>query len=253
MSFVEGGAFLKQTAIMKQREFFDKVIRPYCDKDISVFVIISDALRYESGIELCTRLNQTDKYEARIEPVISTLPTYTKAGMASLLPHKELTCDIEADAILADGCPVAGTVARGAVLNKALNGKATAVTFDEFRQLTANREAGREWAKKYTVVYIYHDTIDHAGDDKVSESKVFEATEEGFRDILDILKTVHNMNRYNAVITADHGYLYQHADLQMSDFVDADLPEGIVKKIAGSFSAVHCRNQRECIVFHLPN
>jgi uncharacterized protein (TIGR02687 family) len=228
--FVEGGACFNQTAVLRQRDFFNKVVRSYFDKDVSVFVIISDALRYESGEELCNRLNQIDKNEARIEPMIATLPTYTKAGMASLLPHVELSVDIQADVILADNQNVAGTVARSAVLAKALDGKATAVTFAEFKQLTANRESGRDWAKKYSVVYIFHNTVDKTGDDKISESRVFESTENAFKDIQDMLKTIHSMNRYNAIITADHGYLYQTSNLHDSDFVGAELPDGICKK-----------------------
>jgi uncharacterized protein (TIGR02687 family) len=160
--------------------------------------------------------------------MLATLPSYTKAGMASLMPHKELSCDIAANSISADNQSVEGTAARNALLATALNGKACAVTFDEFRQRTT--EMGRDWVKPFKVVYIYHNTIDKAGDDKISESKVFEATEQAFKDIQDILKTIYNMNRNNAVITADHGYLYQHSDLLESDFVDADLPEGIVKR-----------------------
>jgi uncharacterized protein (TIGR02687 family) len=230
MTFVDGGAYFKQNTILKQRDFFTKVVRPYFIKDTSVFVIISDAFRYESGDELCSRLNQTDKYEAKIEPMLATLPTYTKAGMASLLPHTDLSFDIENSVILADNQNVEGTPARSAILSKAMNGKACAVTFDEFKQQTANRGAGRDWVKQFQVVYIYHNTVDKSGDDKISESKVFEATEQAFKDIQDILKTIHSMNRYNAVITADHGYLYQQTDLQTSDFVDADLPDGISKK-----------------------
>lgn len=230
ISFVEDGAYFNQSAQLKQRDFFCRTVEPYCDKDTAVFVIISDALRFESGVELCSLLNQTDKYEAKLEPMVATLPTYTKAGMASLLPHKELYCDVETDTILVDGQNAAGTVARATVLANAVTNRATAITFDEFRHITANREKGREWAKQFTVVYIYHNTIDKSGDDKISESKVFDATEDAFKDIQDILKTIHNLNRYNAVITADHGYLYQNSDLHEADFVDAELPEGISKK-----------------------
>ena len=230
LSFVEGGAYLAQSTVLKQRDFFSKVVRPYYEKDTAVFVIISDAFRYESGEELCALLNQTNKCDAKIEPMVATLPTYTKAGMPSLLPHTDLSCDIEADVILADDQNVAGTAARSAFLAKALDGKATALTFEEFRQQTASREKGREWAKQYSVVFLYHNTVDKTGDDKVSESKVFDATEQAFKDIQDILKIIPNINRYNAVITADHGYLYQNAELRDSDFVDADLPDGICKK-----------------------
>jgi 2,3-bisphosphoglycerate-independent phosphoglycerate mutase len=78
---------------------------------------------------------------------------------------------------------------------------------------------GREFIKPYNVIYIYSNHIDKTGDDKTSEGKVFEATETEF-DNLVILKQVNNMNGYNMIITADHGYLYQHNRLDESDFTD---------------------------------
>jgi len=52
-----------------------------------IYVIISDALRYEVGDELTSIIRQEDMFEATIEPAISMLPSYTQLGMASLLPN----------------------------------------------------------------------------------------------------------------------------------------------------------------------
>jgi hypothetical protein len=55
-----------------------------------VFVIISDALRFEAAEELSRIINGRNKYEASLSTLLGVLPSYTKLGMAALLPHKSL-------------------------------------------------------------------------------------------------------------------------------------------------------------------
>jgi hypothetical protein len=93
---------------------------------------------------------------------------------------------------------------------------------------------GREFIKPYNVIYIYSNHIDKIGDDKTSEGKVFEATETEFDYMLRILKHINNMNGYNMIITADHGYLYQHNRLDESDFTDFT-PAGTLYKTSRRF------------------
>jgi len=72
--------------------------------------------------------------------------------------------------------------------------------------------------KQYDLIYIYHNRIDKTGDDKTSESKVFEAVEDELSYLMDIMKKVASFNGTNMRITSDHGYIYQHNDLDESDF-----------------------------------
>ena len=50
-----------------------------------VFVIISDALRFEAAEELSRIINGRNKYEASLSTLLGVLPSYTKLGMAALL------------------------------------------------------------------------------------------------------------------------------------------------------------------------
>lgn len=201
-----------------QKQFFQTWVEPYLKKDNRVFVIISDGLRFESATELRERILQEDRYTATLTPVLGSLPSYTQLGMASLLPHKDLTFNDNTEIVFTEGQSTQGTPNRTKVL-QSVNSKMVAISAIDFLKMNA-KSNGRDFIKPYNVIYIYSNIIDKTGDDKTSESKVFEATESEFDNLVKIMKQVNNMNGYNMIITADHGYLYQHNRLEASDFTD---------------------------------
>lgn len=201
-----------------QKEFYQTWVEPYLKKDNRLFVIISDALRYESATELRERVLQEDRYTALLTPVLGSLPSYTQLGMASLLPHKTLSFNDKSDIVFADGVSTQGTPNRTKIL-QSFDQRSVAINAEDFLKMNAKTN-GREFIKPYNIVYIYSNTIDKIGDDKTSESKVFEATETEFDYLVKIIKQVNNMNGYNMIVTADHGYLYQHNRLDESDFTN---------------------------------
>ena len=73
-----------------QKDFYKKFVQPTLDKNGKIYVIISDALRYEIAHEFVGMMRQEDMFEAKISPIISMLPSYTQLGMASLLPNKNI-------------------------------------------------------------------------------------------------------------------------------------------------------------------
>jgi uncharacterized protein (TIGR02687 family) len=200
-----------------QRRFFQEHVQPYIQKDLRVFVIISDALRYECGEELCRLLQAEDRYEATVEPMVASLPTYTQLGMASLLPHTQLALKEGSDQIIADDMSTLGAEGRDKVLKANAGVRAVAIKAEDFMALNAAKE-GREFVKEHDVIYIYHNRIDKTGDDKTSEERVFEAVEDELAYLLNVVKKVNNMNAYHMLITADHGFIYQHTELADSDY-----------------------------------
>ncbi len=215
-----------------QKQFYKEWVAPYLKTDNRIFVIISDALRYESASELRERILLEDRYTATLTAVLGSLPSYTQLGMASLLPHEVLTFPEETDIVFADGMSTQGTTNRTKVLQKAYAGS-IAIGAEDFLKMKASTE-GRDFIKPFNVVYIYSNHIDKIGDDKTSEGKVFEATETEFEHLLRILKHINNMNGYNMIVTADHGYLYQHNRLDETDFTDFS-PTGKVYKNSRRF------------------
>lgn len=200
-----------------QAHFYNNYLKSSFEKQQRLFVIISDAFRYECGVELTSRLQAENRYEATLSPMVSSLPSYTNLGMASLLPHGELTIQEGSDGVLSDGMSTQGTPSRTKILQINAGSRATAIKAEDFMSMNSAKE-GRDFVKQYDLIYIYHNRIDKTGDDKVSETKVFEAVEDEMAFLMDMLKKIYNMNGYNMIITSDHGFIYQHNELNESDF-----------------------------------
>ena len=79
-----------QNGILQQDDFYRRVVQPIA-RESRVFVIISDALRYEVATELTEKLLRETNGTAKQSAMQSVFPSITKFGMAALLPHKALT------------------------------------------------------------------------------------------------------------------------------------------------------------------
>src|SRR5690606_29148178 len=111
---------------IKQSNFYNTYLKSSFEKQQRLFVIISDAFRYECGEEFTRRLQTENRYEANLSHMVSSLPSYTNLGMASLLPHKVLTVQEGSDGILADGMSTQGIQSRTKVLETNAGPRATA-------------------------------------------------------------------------------------------------------------------------------
>lgn len=200
-----------------QRRFFEQHIRPYTTKNNRLFVIISDAFRYECGVELHKRIQSENRFDATLQHLTTTLPSYTQLGMAALLPNKSMEFQEGTDTVLVDGISSAGTANRTKILNQHSGVRAIAIGAEEFMKMNSAGE-GREFVKQHDLIYIYHNRIDKVGDDKASEEKVFEAVEEELDFLVNLMKKIANMNGNSMMITSDHGFIYQHQTLDESDF-----------------------------------
>jgi uncharacterized protein (TIGR02687 family) len=217
--------------VNNQSEFYKNWIVPYTKSEKRIFVIISDAFRFESAVELREIILQEDRYTANLNAVLGCLPSYTQLGMASLLPHTALSYNDKTDTVFADGISTQGTPNRTKILQKEYSGS-IAITAEEFLKMRS--VDGRDFIKPYNVIYIYSNIIDKTGDDKTSENKVFEATEEEFNNFVKLIKHIANMNGSNIIITSDHGYIYQQNRLDETDFTDFS-PVGEVYKSSRRF------------------
>ncbi len=226
-SFVDSASRWEAAPVRKQREFFEYSVRPFLRKDNKVCVIISDAMRYEIGDELLSLIRKEDRYSAELEPALSMLPSYTQLGMAALLPNKNLEiADNETGMVLVDGQSSQGTTNRTKILQSALSGKGQAITAEDF--MAMNREDSRDLLKANEVVYIYHNRIDHTGDKMHSEGQAFEAAEQTLEDLIKLIKKLTAANANNILVTADHGFIYQHRALEESDFSGVDAEGKII-------------------------
>lgn len=213
---IDGMDTWKMEGVFSQSVFYTTYVYPFITNKKKVFVIISDALRYETMVELSERIAQMPRMETDLKPaMLSTLPSYTQLGMAALLPHKVLSYEKAADEVFADGISTKGTEARSKVLQKAV-AKSKAITAEDFLKTTNAKTA----FKDFDLIYIYSNMIDKTGDDKASEGMVFKATEDEMAHILQMIDLIRNGNGCNILITSDHGYLYQNETLDETDFSD---------------------------------
>jgi uncharacterized protein (TIGR02687 family) len=202
---------------VSQRYFYQYNVAPFFDKNKKLFVIISDALRYETMVELQQRLTQKNRVEATMkQAMVATQPSYTQLGMAALLPNQVLSYDKDgADEVFADGISTKGTDARNKVLNKKRK-NSLAVRAEDF----LNIPSPKTYFKDFDLIYIYSNVIDKTGDNKDTEGDVFSATEKEFEHLINIVKFIKNGNGTNIIITSDHGYIYQNETLDESEFTD---------------------------------
>src|SRR5690625_419330 len=211
-----------------QTRFYNHQVKPFVDKNIRLFVIISDALRYECGEAFHRYMLKENRFESDLDYQIAPLPSYTQLGMAALLPNKKLSFG-KGDEILADGKSTKGTPARANILADKVDGRATAVLAKDLMKLASKSEEARSLVTNHDLIYVYHNRIDNLGDDKSSEEKVIEGARDEIQFLIELIRKVTNMGGYNMIVTADHGFIYQNDPLEESDFADAEVEGEIIK------------------------
>jgi len=209
----------KSGVIPSQRAFFKTHVQPYREKGQTVFVIISDALRYEAAMEFAEKINSENRYATESTALLASLPSYTQLGMASLLPGSDVRINPEknGDASV-DGLSATGTEAREEILKKASEGRGRALQAEAFLEMNTKTE-GRTLMKDFDLIYIYHNTIDKTGDGVTTEAKTVEAVEQAFDELTQIVKKVININGSNILLTADHGFLFQQDQIDDGDLI----------------------------------
>lgn len=218
----------KLADVPNQQNFFEQFVTPsYSSGAKRVYVVISDAFRFEAAEELASNLNSKNRVKARLETMLGVLPSYTTLGMASLLPHKQLAYRSNAALdVTVDGMACATLEQRSAVL--ARHG-GVAISRDELME--KGKLGGRDFVKPHQLVYIYHDHIDAIGDKRSTEGKTFEATEQAIRELQELVGFImNNLNGSTIFVTADHGFLYQESALEDADRakVEEAMP-GVIK------------------------
>ena len=192
--------------IPNQQTFFQRQVQRllYSKRERRVFVIVSDAFRYEAAQELTDELNGKYRLTAKLDSQLGVLPSYTALGMAALLPHKRLDYNDNA-MVLVDGQSSMGLEQRRKILESV---QGIAVKADDL--LAMKKGEAREFIKPYRVVTIYHNRIDATGDHQASEEDAFTAVRETINELAAMVsRIVNTMNGTHILITADHGFLFQ--------------------------------------------
>lgn len=214
--------------IQQQTDFYNNYVSPTVSSGNRVFVIISDALRYEVAVELTSRLIRETKGSAKISSMQSAIPSVTKVGMAALLPHKEIQLTDEAK-VLCDGKATGNTEDREKILRNVYDGN-VAITYKNL--LSMKQAERREKVSGAKVVYIYHNAIDAVGDKAATEDQVFDACEQAITELKNLVRLITNdLSGTNIIITADHGFLYSYKPLDESDKAEKNIISGQITEL----------------------
>ena len=220
-------AYWPIAGLESQHTFYRSFVQPFVNKEERVFVIISDALRYEAAKELSNVLNLERKASTDIVAMQGVLPSYTDLGMATLLPYKSITFNENAEVYVND-YKASSTENRATILSNHYKDS----TVIQYKDLAAmNRQQFRDVFSGKKVSYIYHNVIDARGDHAATEHEVFHAVEQTLKDIRSLVnQLINTVSASNIVITADHGFIYNRDTLQASDKVKKDVLNTDIEK-----------------------
>jgi uncharacterized protein (TIGR02687 family) len=224
---------LSQDTIPRQSDFFERAISKYLIEDKIVFVIVSDALRFEVGVELSQLLETENRVQVSIEAYQSAVPTYTQLGMTALLPHGTISVDPDTLLVSNAGKTIQGVNGRDALLREHFGAankgkKARAFHAKEFIEMTAAQQ--EEEIHGYDCVYLFSNHIDAVGDNAKTEQALPRAVRTEIDTLRSLVKRIVNLNRTHIIITADHGFLYQYGAVEESDMIQIPANPDIRRK-----------------------
>ncbi len=217
-SFLRSG--WKNTGYTIKERFYPSYVKKILDDRRTAVVIISDALRYEVGEELAAEINKENRYSAVVDAAISSVPSYTQADMASLLPCNVLTISPDGDEVFVDGKSSKGSQNREAILNSYSSSYSAKVL--DINDVLNNMDTSglRNIIRDNKLVYIYQNVIDARG-----ENDLIAACSDAIAQLKKLVKKLGSSNVTNMFITSDHGFLFQNQDLNDYDF----LSEGSIR------------------------
>jgi uncharacterized protein (TIGR02687 family) len=216
------------SGITPQYKFYDERVRPrLASKQLKrIFVIISDALRYEIAEELMRIINGEKRFKAELSSQLGVLPSYTQLGMAALLPHKTLAYQAGSATVLVDEQSTAGLDNRNAILEK-VNGVAVSAK----ALMDWSNQEGRDKIRDSEVVYIYHDTIDFICDKQAGEDRTPIVCRTAIEELTHLIgRIINRLNASQVLLTADHGFLFQQKTLDKPDKTELSIkPNGAIE------------------------
>jgi len=232
----------KIEGVENQYSFFETYPEPVMGENkATVFVIISDAFRYEAAEELKNNLNKKYRFSANLKSMLGVLPSYTSLGMASLLPHTELSYNSKGQ-VLVNGELLNSLEQRDIFLKKI---KGAAIKAEDF--IITKREEARDFIRDKQIIYVFHNKIDAIGDVAKTEEGTFNAVCDSIKELENIVSfAINSLQAKYVFITADHGFIYTRKNpddldkYKVSDSIDKDTTLKMNKRfILGSYIPIH--------------
>lgn len=217
---------------LTQRSFYERLVKPTVAQK-KLCVVIADGLRYEMAEELQRELSQSTN--ASLSAMISVLPSYTQLGQAALLPHTTLEIRSDVDStVMVDGRASAGLSNRTQIIQANSGVPSMAYTYEDFN--AKNSDERRAIIRDHQLVYIYHTSIDTTGENE--EQALCAQSSRFITQLHKLVTSLLASHASNVIITADHGFLYQHRTPAEGDFMPYQ---------SGNAEAVVSQNRRMVI------
>ena len=205
----------KNPLMVMSQKFFPTYVKKILDDRRTAVVIISDALRYEVGMELASEIKAEDRFTAVVDFCISNVPSYTQVGMASHLPNSVMTVSPDSEEVFVDGKSSKGPKKREQILNSYAGGAYPSIVLDINDVLNnMNTTILRNKIRDYSIVYIYQDVIDARG-----ENDLVKACTDAIEQLKSMVRMLGSSNVTTMFVTTDHGFLFQNQDLEDYDFL----------------------------------
>lgn len=186
-----------------------------------VGVIVSDALRFEAGRDLATRLAASKarglagRAAVSCSAALCMLPSYTQLGMAALLPDGKMEIDPSDATVRKSGMPTRGIANRQTLLTARVPGSVCLKAEDVLEASSVDLEGA-------PVALIYHNAIDKTGDSRETEGHVFEAVERTCAEVESLTQMLVRAGCGTVVVTSDHGFLYQSENPESYAYTDVE-------------------------------
>ena len=206
--------------IPAQSSFFHERVQiafPKAESGRRIGVIVSDALRYEVGAELASRINDGTlknlkaKAAAKIDGMACMLPSYTQLGMAALLPAGAMEIDPATENVRKSGSATDGLANRQKLVAASIEGAVLLKAVDVLDGNAASIENA-------PLVMVYHNVIDKRGDNRETETEVFAACDQAIDEIDRIATELLRAGCGQVLVTADHGFLYQTQEIERFNY-----------------------------------
>ncbi|MBP6234866.1 MAG: BREX-1 system phosphatase PglZ type A [Saprospiraceae bacterium] len=178
-------------------------------------VIISDAFRFELAKELEQELLRDDKTKIELKGALASVPSYTQMGMSNLLPHNAIDVNLDNETFNLKINGIATSAPNREKILQQYKENTAARSFKEINAMSITE--GRALFNQYKLVYIYHNHVDATSDKQELENYTFQACSNAITELKELVKKLYNWNVYYQYITADHGFLYNHKDMEDAD------------------------------------
>jgi hypothetical protein len=193
--------------VLQQTHVYSSVVS---DQPKPVAYLLVDAMRFEMGVALSERLPASA--DVRVRPAVAALPTITPVGMGALMPGASTSFDVVDEngklGVRVDGSFLPDLATRRTFASSHVPGLVD-LTLGELLSLSAAKLEAR--VRGAQVVIVRSQEIDLAGESGFAY-QARQIMDTVIENLARVIRKLAGVGVQHAVVSADHGHLFSHAD-----------------------------------------